>query len=240
MEPTIGCLRARLRSAHRPPKRTGTAVGLRQFSRVASLFPPWSEGQCLAPSTDGRGPSRADNAPRRSRLQILPRALGRKARDHREAVREIDGISHTPPTLGHRGPRGRGSHRSMGRRSGRARHRSRVARTVASVKTRDRAVTRTWPSLSTSIRGGHSERPRAAPSLPHAEPRGTKQPRSSPRPGLLQSPLDPRDCRSQSLSNGILGCAPSRPAIQLFRPILLSKNPHSSRRQTLAQRNPHS
>ena len=41
-----------------------------------------------------------------------------------------------------------------------------------------------------SVGGGrHSDRPRAAPSPPHAEPRGTKQPRSLPRPGLLQSPL---------------------------------------------------
>ena len=38
LEPTIGFLRARLRSAHRPPKRTGTAVGLRQFSRESPLF----------------------------------------------------------------------------------------------------------------------------------------------------------------------------------------------------------
>ena len=35
--------------------------------RVASPFPPWPEGQCLAPSADGRGPSRADIAPRRER-----------------------------------------------------------------------------------------------------------------------------------------------------------------------------
>ena len=31
--------------------------------RVASLFPPWPEGQCLAPSADGRGPSRARYTP---------------------------------------------------------------------------------------------------------------------------------------------------------------------------------
>ena len=102
--PAIRFLRARLRSAHRPPRgeREPPLVD-GNFMRVASLFPPWPEGQCLAPSTDGRGPSRADNASRRLRLQILPRALGRKAGDRREAVRETKGISHTPPTLGHRG-----------------------------------------------------------------------------------------------------------------------------------------
>ena len=76
---------ARLRSVHtaRRNEREDRRWCTTCIMRVASLFPPWSEGQCLAPSTDGRGPSRADSAPRRARLQILPRALGRKAGDHR-------------------------------------------------------------------------------------------------------------------------------------------------------------
>ena len=112
----------------------------------------------------------------------------------------------------------------MGRRSGRARHRSRVARTVASVKTRDRAVTRTWPSPARGIWIQPETAHSPGHTGPHIEPRGTKRPRPLPCPGLLQSPLVPRGQAPFpiSIEEPYQGAhRPDRP-IQFFQPALLS------------------
>ena len=80
-EPSIFGVSHRERTTAREP----SPLRARQVRmRVASPFPPWPEGQCLAPSADGRGPSRAEIAPRRERAGSESKTpsitLGRSAR----------------------------------------------------------------------------------------------------------------------------------------------------------------
>jgi hypothetical protein len=47
--------------------------------RVAPLFPPWPEGRCLAPSADGRGPSRDSTRPTPDEKEAVKLQSGTKA-----------------------------------------------------------------------------------------------------------------------------------------------------------------
>merc|ERR1712180_407440 len=71
----------------------GPAFDKREI-RVASLFPPWPEGQCLAPSADGRGPSRDSIRPMpvREPRKKLPRA--KDGESPVKATREIRIVKH--------------------------------------------------------------------------------------------------------------------------------------------------
>ena len=144
---------------------------------VASLFPPWSEGQCLAPSTDGRGPSRAH---KRSTPKETRRFYPARSNEEQGTVREgspgqMGSRTHHRHSVARTRPRDRGSHRSKGYRSRRAHRQSRVARSISSAKTSDRAETLTWPSPArASVRGGpRVETARVAPYASHLS-RATK------------------------------------------------------------------
>ena len=129
----------------------------------------------------------------------------------------------------------------MGRRSGRARHRSRVARTVASVKTRDRAVTRTWPSPARGIWIQPETAHSPGRTGPHIEPRGTKRPRPLPCPGLLRSPLVPRGQAPFpiSIEEPYQGAhRPDRPS-SFFNQLCFHHCSHFFQQLTLARENPH-
>lgn len=76
-------------------------------SSVASLFPPWPEGQCLAPSADGRGPSRARTLHADEKEEPTLRRAGNRHRwqlgtketstHHRNAKEPADGIWRKSP-----------------------------------------------------------------------------------------------------------------------------------------------
>ena len=143
-------LRPFLTGQHRGP--TSPPASKQHFSsvrRVASHFPPWPEGQCLAPSADGRGPSRAKNAPRR-RGWNFSRPRAKNGGPPAKAVRAWQ-RGHTPRPRPKIQPGNRGSRRfraspAEGRRL------SRVTRSSTSVGTSERAVTRKSPGLvATSI-----------------------------------------------------------------------------------------
>ena len=89
-------LRPFLAGQHRGP--TSPPASKQHFfsvRRVASHFPPWPEGQCLAPSADGRGPSRAKNAPRR-RGWNFSRPRAKNGGPPAKAVRAWQRGSYTP------------------------------------------------------------------------------------------------------------------------------------------------
>ena len=159
---------------------------------VASLFPPWSEGQCLAPSTDGRGPSRAHkrSTPKETRRFDPARSNEEQGTARKRAVRDEWVLAHTTDTRSRGRVRGTGD-RTVQRGTARGELIARVELPGPS-HPRRRAI---GPRLSRGrhLRGqvsaeGPESKPRAWPRTPLTSPgqRSTKQPRPLPRPHLQQ------------------------------------------------------
>ena len=145
---------------------------------VASPFPPWSKGQCLAPSTDGRGPSQAQDCSTPMRVggrkekapdSSAPSSEEQGATSHDSRRPAAKPYSLTPPSPGSvYSTEIQGSTPLLSIALVEQRHQSLDTRSITSTGTSERAVTLKMPSLAESIvrhRGGGPTRQRGRQSL---------------------------------------------------------------------------
>ena len=179
MEPAIFFADMRLRSIHRPPRRQTENRTVGACVRASPLFSHRGRrGSASHPRPTDEVRLEPISAPRRKRH--VSRFYPARSNEEQGTVREgspgqMGSRTHHRHSVARTRPRDRGSHRSKGYRSRRAHRQSRVARSISSAKTSDRAETLTWPSPArASVRGGpRVETARVAPYASHLS-RATK------------------------------------------------------------------
>ena len=131
---------------------------------VASPFPPWSKGQCLAPSTDGRGPSQAQDCSTPMRVggrkekapdSSAPSSEEQGATSHDSRRPAAKPYSLTPPSPGSvYSTEIQGSTPLLSIAFVEQRHQSLDTRSITSTGTSERAVTLKMPSLAERASSG--------------------------------------------------------------------------------------